>query len=210
MRLVLFAAALALWSAPAFAQEGDLPAPGPVAIEARADEVGPLLEGAGWVHAGEARGPALYVVGFRSCPTCLALKAGEFARLEAAGVDIRAIVYARADRDGKPRSKPAERAMVAELWATRSADLYRAWHAMEPDVYYETETLPPPADGDAERTALVEKGRALVKTLDEICAANGVEMAVPALFWREDGRWFVSIGYDEAAFPATFARIAGR
>jgi len=27
-----------------------------------------------------------------------------------------------------------------------------------------------------------------------------VEMAIPALFWQEDGKWMTYIGYDKAVF----------
>ena len=183
-------------------------APAPITV--RADELGALLEGASWVHKGTGRIP-FYSVGFRSCPDCLAQKVGAEDALEAAGADIRYIVYARPDgEDGKPRSKPGERAMVAELWKNRSWNLYHAWYDTDPATYYETENLPPSADSDAERKALVEKSRAFVVTLRDILQANGIQLYVPAVFWRSNGNWIVYVGYNPDTFQqAVIAKLAG-
>lgn len=182
----------------------------PVAITARGDELGALLEGAGWVHNGEGRVP-LYTVGFRSCPDCVAQKEGAYGKLQAAGANIRRIIYARADSaEGKPRSRPGERAMVAELWKTRDFALYERWFETDPVTFYETEALPPDADADPERAAYVEQGRAFIAQLRDILAANGVETFVPAIFWQENGVWQVYIGYDPQTFDTLILpRIAG-
>ncbi len=179
----------------------DEAADAPVAITVRAEELGALLEGAGWVHKGEGRTP-LYTVGFRSCPDCVALKQGAAGKLEEAGADIRNILYARADRDGKERSKPGERAMIAEIWKTRSNAELERWYETDPDTFYAVEPLPPNADADPERAAYVQRSRDFVAKLDEILQANGVPLFVPAIFWRENGVWQVYIGYDPATFDA--------
>lgn len=184
-----------------------LPAPQPVTVQAA--ELGRLLEGAAWISSGQGRTP-FYTVGFRSCPDCVAMKLGAYSKLEQAGAEIRAILYARADKEGKPRSKPGERAMIAELWKTRSHDLWASWYETDPDTYYATETLPPAADGDAERTALVEKSRSFVTQLDAILAANDIPLYVPAMFWQENGQWMVYIGYDPETFDALIvSRLGG-
>lgn len=176
--------------------------PAPKAITVNADELGRLLEGAGWVHKGQGRVP-LYAVGFRSCPDCVALEAGAYDKLEAAGADIRDIVYARADsEEGKPRSKPGERAMVAEIWKNRNYNLWVAWHETDPDTYYATEDLPPSADTDPDRMALVQKSRDTVAKIEQILNTNGLQLYVPALFWRENGVWQVYVGYNPQTFDA--------
>lgn len=182
----------------------------PKAIAVGGDELGRILEGAGWVHKGSGRVP-LYAVGFRSCPDCIALEAGSYARLEAFGADLRDIVYARADSaEGKPRSKPGERAMVAEIWKNRDYNLWVAWHETDPDTFYATEDLPPSADNDPQRMALVEKSRETVAKIEQILSANGVQLYVPALFWRENGVWQVYVGYDPQSFDQLVPpRIAG-
>jgi len=169
-------------------------------ITVRADELGLLLQGAGWVHKGDG-GLVLYDVGFRSCPDCVVQRLAALPTLEAAGIDIRSILYARPDSaDGKPRSKPGERAMVAELWKTRDYALYERWYETDPATFYETETLPPSADDSGERAALVEKSRAFVESLRGILQANGLQLYVPALFWQENGQWMVYIGYNRDTF----------
>lgn len=182
----------------------------PIALTVRGEELGKLLESAGWVHNGKGRVP-LYTVGFRSCPDCVAQHEGAYAKLEEAGADIRKILYARADSaDGKPRSKPGERAMIAELWKTRDYALYERWYETDPATFYETEPLPPDADSDPARAAYVQKSRDFIKTLSELLAANGVETFVPAIFWQENGIWQVYIGYDPNTFDGLILpRIAG-
>ena len=181
----------------------------PAAITVRADELGKLLEGAGWVHKGTGRIP-FYSVGFRSCPDCLAQKLGAEDALEAAGADIRYIVYARPNgEDGKPRSKPGERAMVAELWKNRSWNLYHSWYDTDPNTFYETEALPPSAES-GERKELVEKSRAFVVTLRDILQANGIQLYVPVVFWRQNGNWIAYVGYNPTTFQqAVIAKLSG-
>ncbi len=169
-------------------------------ITVRADELGQLLASAGWVHKGNT-GTAVYDVGFRSCPDCVIQRLAAFPALEAAGIDMRSILYARPDApDGKPRSKPGERAMVAELWKTRDYALYERWYETDPTTFYETEILPPSADDGGARAAWVEKSRAFQAQLRDLLKANGLDLYVPALFWQEDGRWMVYIGYNAATF----------
>jgi hypothetical protein len=169
-------------------------------IAVRADKLGSLLQRAGWVHKGDG-GLVLYDVGFRSCPDCVVQRLAAFPVLEAAGIDIRSILYARPDSaEGKPRSKPGERAMVAELWKSRDYALYERWYETDPATFYETEELPPSADDNGERAALVERSRAFVGALRGILKDNGLDLYVPALFWQEDGQWMVYIGYNRETF----------
>lgn len=185
--------------------------PAPVAITVEADELGRLLEGAGWVRKGQGRIP-VYAIGFRSCPDCLALEAAAYPKLEALGADMRDIVFARADSaEGKPRSKPGERAMVAEIWKNRDYNLWVSWHETDPDTYYKTEALPPSADTDPERKALVEKSRDTVAKIERIINANGLPtLYVPALFWKQNGVWQVYVGYNPQTFDSVVVpKIAG-
>jgi hypothetical protein len=127
------------------------------------------------------------MVSFRSCPDCIRFEQTEFPRLQAAGVDTRVIVIARADTNGQPHSTPAERATVAELWLNRSWKLFQQWSAATPQTW----TAPgiAPADGDAARTAVVEAGRTLVTNLIPQLKDNGVSFAYPTLvWWTKDGR----------------------
>lgn len=215
---VLLAAAWAIL--PALAEPPGMPAVAdtnpqeamiaPAAITVRADELGALLEGAGWVRKGTGRVP-FYSVGFRSCPDCLAQKVGAADALEAAGADIRYIVYARPDNaEGKPRSKPGERAMVAELWKHRDWNLYHSWYETDPDTFYDTADLPPSADTDPERMAYVEKSRDFVVKLSDILQANGIQLYVPVVFWRSNGNWIVYVGYNRDTFhDAVIAKLSG-
>lgn len=171
-----------------------------------------LLSGAPFVHPGDTDGPVLYVIGFRSCPPCLAFKEAEYARLLADGADVRWLTYARKDRpDGTVRSKPGERAMVAEIARTRDYALWQRWYAVSPETFYEAEPLPPSADGDATREALLNAERARVDALADLMAAQGWDLFIPAMFWRDrtSGKWMVYVGYEAEGFAAVRASLFG-
>jgi hypothetical protein len=97
----------------------------PKTITRNQAEIAKILETAGWVSPG-LKGPKLYMVSFRTCPDCVRFKSEEYPGLHKAGVDTRLIEIARADRNGVPKSTPAERATVAEMWVNRS------WALSEP------------------------------------------------------------------------------
>ena len=152
----------------------------PHTIKAHQAKIARLLEGAGWVSPGQT-GPKLYVIVFRDCPACAALKTETFPALHAAGVDARVIAIARADLNGAAKSTPAERATVAELWLNRSWRLMQAWDATPAQAW----TAPgiAPADGDLARTAVVDAGRKLVDDLKPLLRSNGIDLAYPVLVW---------------------------
>jgi hypothetical protein len=171
-------------------------------IAVSADELGALLMPAPVVSHGRA-GPALYVISFRACPTCSAFYDRESAALEAAGIELRNFVYARRDKDSEVRSSPEERAVVSELALARDAALFDAWMKGRDEDFYRATKLPPWAESSPQRAAAIEAGRTLVDHLTTILAANGQDLAIPALFWREGGAWRGYIGYD----PTTFGEV---
>lgn len=158
----------------------------PKTITKHQEEITKILESSGWVSPGKT-GPKLYMVSFRTCPDCVRFKAEEFPALHAANVDTRVIEIARADYNGVPKSTPAERATVAELWLNRSWPLMEQWESVPADAW----TAPgiAPADGDMARTAVVEAGRKMVTDLKPLLKANGINFAYPTLiWWTEDGK----------------------
>jgi hypothetical protein len=149
-------------------------------------EIGKALDQAGWVSP-HLTGPKLYMISFRSCSDCIRFEETEFPKLQAADVDTRVIMIALPDANGLPHSTPAERNTVAELWTNRSWKLYQQWSLANPATW----TAPnlAPADGDAARTAVIEVGRDLVKTLEGQLKDNGVNLAYPTLvWWTKDGK----------------------
>lgn len=153
----------------------------------------------GLAPAGSTR-RALYMVSFRSCPWCVAYEKAEFPRLQKAGIDTRVILLARRDQDGKPRSNPAERATVAQLWLTRDWGLYERWTAIPADAWAGSGQVPPSAEIDPDRRGAVEASRTAVERLSGLLKTNGVELHYPALIYQAaDGRWRAFIGYDEKA-----------
>jgi hypothetical protein len=155
----------------------------PKTVSRHAPEIAKLLREAGWVSPG-IKGRTLYMVSFRTCPDCLRFKAEQFPDLHAAGVDTRVIEIARRDVNGLPKSTPAERTTVAQLWLTRDWKLLEAWEKVPPEAWAAPGI--PPADGDAARTAVVEAGRQLVDQLRPLMKANGVDFAYPLLVWWDD------------------------
>lgn len=216
-KLILTAVAVALLQV-----GGAAPLPQPTAISSepatvsvRAGDVWHALERAAWFAERDAsvkpNGKIVYAVSFRSCPTCAAFKAAEHDALLKAGVELRWIMYARRDRDGKARSKPGERSMVAELWLNRDAELMNRWWAADDlDAFYRADDLPPSADGDARREGAVAQSRALVDTLSGIFEENAIDMAIPTLIWREGSQTKVSVGYSSDGFAPARAYLTAR
>lgn len=177
----------------------------PVAIIHRVDDIWRTLDRAAWASERDAsvkpNGKVLYAVTFRSCPTCAAFKAAEYDALMRAGVEVRWIMYARRDREGKARSKPGERAMIAELWLERDANLMQQWWAAEDlDAFYNRPDMPRLAEGDPRREGALAQSRAFVDRLSGLLADNKLDMAIPTLVWRENGQTKVYIGYTAQGF----------
>lgn len=175
----------------------------------REDEIVAIYENAPWTSAGND-GPVLYVISFRSCPTCLAFKHAEMEGLMDAGVDVRWLIYARRNREGRERSSPAERAVQAELWLTRDWHLFEQWYEVDPMVYYETADLPPMTEGDPAREAAVEEARALVDTLADLYAENEIDLFIPALLYQDGGEWRTYVGYEEESFEPVREALTGQ
>ena len=157
----------------------------PHTIDKHQAMIAQALDQSGWVSP-HLTGPKLYVVAYRDCAACTDFEAKEFPRLQAAGVDTRVIMIARADLNGQALSTPVERAMVAELWTNRSWKLYQQWSAAPAGW-----TLPgiAPADGDAARTAVVLTGRTLASDLTPLLKDNGLRFGYPTLvWWTRDGK----------------------
>ena len=158
----------------------------PHTITQRQDTIARALDQSGWISP-HLTGPKLYLIVYRACAACDAFEKAAFGQLQAADVDTRVIAIARPDMNGQPRSTPAERATVAELWTNRSWKLYQQWSLAPPGAW----TAPgiPAADGDAARTAVIEVGRQLAASLTPGLAANGVRFDYPMLvWWTRDGR----------------------
>jgi hypothetical protein len=203
MLVFCFSAATAVGaSVPAAKTEG---LSAPAALTVKVDAIWRTLDRAAWIAERDAsvkpNGKVLYAVTFRSCPTCAAFKAAEYDALLKAGVEIRWIMYARRDRDGKARSKPGERAMIAALWITRDADLMARWWAAEDlDAFYNSPDLPPAPEGDPQREGALAQSRATVESLSGLFADNGVDLAIPTLIWREGTQTRAYVGYTAAGF----------
>jgi len=158
----------------------------PHAVTKNQTEIAQALDTSGWVSP-HLTGPKLYAIVYRGCDACTALEQTEFPKLQAADVDTRVIVVALPDLNGQPRSTPAERATVAELWSNRSWRLFQQWSLAQPAAW----TAPniAPADGDATRTAVIGVGRQLITSLAPQLAANGVSFDYPVLvWWTKDGK----------------------
>ena len=152
-------------------------------------EIARLLERAGWVSPG-LKGPKLYEVSFRTCPDCIRLRTEAFPGLHKAGVDTRVIMIARRDYNGVPKSTPAERSTVAELWVNRKWSLLEAWEGVPPEAW----TAPgiPVADDDVARSAVVDQSRLFVEQLQPLLKENGIDtdgFRYPTLvWWDKQGR----------------------
>jgi hypothetical protein len=149
-------------------------------------EIAAILDHAGWVSA-RSGGRKLYLIAYRDCADCRAFERATFPRLQAAGVDARVIVIARADTNGLAQSTPSERATVAELWLNRDWGLLQRWLAADPSGAWSAAGLPS-ADGDMARTAVIVAGRTAVDELAALLKDNGLSFGYPtAIWWSKSG-----------------------
>ena len=158
----------------------------PHTITKHQDEIAQALAQSGWVSP-HLTGPKVYMIAYRACDACIQLEQTMFPKLQAADVDTRVILIAQPDLNGQPRSTPAERNTVAELWTNRSWKLFQQWSLATPAAW----TAPniPPADGDAARSAVIEVGRQLATRLAAQLRDNGVDLDYPTLiWWTKDGK----------------------
>jgi hypothetical protein len=144
-------------------------------------QIAKILDTAGWVSPHLA-GPRLYLISYRACPECIRFENEALPKLQAAGVDTRVIVIARADRNGLTLSTAPERATVAELWLNRDWKLFQRWLAADPPTAWTAPGLAP-ADGDTARTAVIEAGRKSVEDLRPLLKANGIDLDYPTVIW---------------------------
>jgi hypothetical protein len=147
-------------------------------------EIAALLDSTPWVSPGLSKDKVIYMVSWQSCPYCLAYERDDFPKLQAAGVDTRVIVYARA-----ASSTPQERAGVAELWRHRSWELWKQFVKV-PTSSWTAEGLPPDTDPDS--AALVAKSQEFADKMRVLMSENGIgtrqHLNLPTLIWRgKDG-----------------------
>lgn len=154
----------------------------PVTVTRNQTEIQRLLDEASWVSGGGG-GEPLYVIGYRDSAPTQRYEREEADKLRAGGVELRSIVFARADREGQVQSTPAERATVAELWLSRDWSLYQRWTATPSRNW--TAAGIPDADGNLARSAVVEASRQFTTRLNELLRDAGVPTGYPLVIWRD-------------------------
>lgn len=155
----------------------------PVTVSQNQAEIQRLLDDAPWVSAGDVTGSPVYVIGYRDSDAQSRFQREEGPKLRAAGVDLRMVMFARADIEGLAQSTAAERATVAELWISRDWTLYRRW-TDTPSANWTALGIAP-ADGDLTRTAIIAGGRDFAGRLRELLEPNGLREGYPVVLWRD-------------------------
>ncbi|HZW15719.1 MAG TPA: hypothetical protein VFF66_05635, partial [Brevundimonas sp.] len=140
------------------------------------------LDESSWLSAGGG-GEPLYIIGYRDSAAMQRYEREEAPKLRAAGIEVRIVVFARADHEGLARSTAAERATVAELWLTRDWTLYQRWTATPSNNW--TAAGIPAADGSLARTAVVEAGRQFAARLGDELRGAGLQTRYPLVIWRD-------------------------
>ena len=163
----------------------------PVTISRNQAEVQQLLDEASWVSDGSG-GQALYIVTYRDSASAHRYERDEVAKLKAAGIETRFILFARPDLEGAAQSTAAERATVAELWLTRDWPLYERWMATPANSW--TAAGVPQADGNLARTAVVEAGRRFDERLSRLLKESGVKISYPLILWRDQNGFLKACG----------------
>ncbi len=154
----------------------------PVTVTRHQAEIQDLLDEASWLTSGGG-GEPLYIIGYRDSAAMQRYEREEAPKLRAAGLEVRMIVFARADREGLAQSTAAERATIAELWLTRDWTLYQRWTAT-PSNNWSAAGIPA-ADGSLARSAVVEAGRNFVGKLGEALGGEGLRISYPLVIWRD-------------------------
>ncbi|MFO1187360.1 MAG: hypothetical protein U1E87_07875 [Alphaproteobacteria bacterium] len=172
-------------------------------IAQQTEDLARLLESAPAIRRG-SKGPALFIVAFHGCPACIVVHEREAPVLEAAGIDVRWILYARRDKNGEVRSTGDERSAVAELVSRRDFAAFDHWMS---DSAASLPTAKGAPGKGPDEAAVLEAGRALVDRLNDIVTANALPFAVPALFWKDGEMWRSYIGYDENTFAEVRASL---
>lgn len=154
----------------------------PVTIQRDPQAVTALLEQSSWIPVGGG-GEAVYVVGYRDSAALQRYLRDEAPKLQAAGAEVRAALFARPDRDGAAQSTAAERATIAELWLTRDPALFDRWLATP--VRNWTASGIESGDATLARSAVVEGSRRFAGRLGELLEDEGLEVRYPLVIWRD-------------------------
>ena len=154
----------------------------PVTVTRNQTAIQQLLDESSWLSSGGG-GEPLYIIGYRDSAAMQRYEREEAPKLRAAGIEVRIIVFARADHEGLARSTAAERATVAELWLTRDWTLYQRWTATPSNNW--TAAGLPAADGSLARTAVVDAGRQFAARLGEELRGAGLQTRYPLVIWRD-------------------------
>lgn len=154
----------------------------PVTINRNQAQIQQLLDEASWVSDGAGSQP-VYIVSYRDSGSAQRYEREEAAKLRAAGVEVRYIVFARADREGLAQSTAAERATVAELWLSRDWSLHQRWMATPSRSW--TAAGIPQADGNLARSAVVDASRQFDEQLSQLLKQAGVTVTYPLILWRD-------------------------
>lgn len=198
--LALIVAALSVWAWWSFVGQYR-----PMTVTRDADRIERMLAGAPWLSDGSGE-QALYMVGYRDSAALRRFQAEQADALQARGVQLRVLMFARPDRDGVVRSTEAERATAAELWLSRDPDLYLRW--LETPARNWTAAGIPGPESDPVRAGALAEGRRLAQMLEQRLALSRVPAQYPLLVWRDaDGALKACACSDPTAWPRVIADL---
>ena len=163
----------------------------PVTINRNQAQIQRLLDEASWVSDGGG-GQPVYIISYRDSASAQRYEREEAAKLRAAGVEVRYILFARADREGLAQSTAAERATVAELWLSRDWTLHQRWMATPSRSW--TAAGIPQADGNLARSGVVEASRQFDEQLSLLLKQAGVRVTYPLILWRDKQSFLKACG----------------
>jgi hypothetical protein len=141
------------------------------------------LNDAPWISSG-GEGPVVWLVTAADCPACRRFEKQVLPGLLDKGVQARVILVAPREHE----VAPPDAQVIAAVAKQRNWVALQAWM-----------TSGKPDDsiiGQADRDGYLEWGRASYDRLAITMKRNGVDLAVPALFWRAGPEWRASVKPD--------------
>jgi hypothetical protein len=193
-------AALASFAAMGLADLRGYLSAAPTVVAVGANQLQAALQDAPALADDETDSPTVWLMTSPRCQACRKFENRDLQKLQAMGIKVNVIVVAPRDA---PDVTDADRSLVANLALKRDWSVFKACMATAPSLapkVFEVDAACAGNVGDADAIdGYLEWGRASHDRINEVLAANGADLKLPALFWRRGVEWRALVGEDPHA-----------